>query len=322
MSSGTKKKTAVLFTYNGSQFCGSQIQNDQRNVRTVEAELEKALHQARCISSDNFGFFNKVKWSRASRTDKGVHALCAVVGLKLLWEAKPAEDIIAEINLNLPEDVRVLSLKLVTNNFNAKNSCSYREYQYLFPLSTLKLEDSSQVIEKMNEIAKFFNGTHCFHNYSKDILPDKPEAKRYVIKFEVEKDFVRVDDCCYLKFIITGQSFLYHQIRKMVGMTVCVFLGKHSFDDIRKSFEPNEFFVPLAPAEGLSLNRAHFTVYNKRQNHRPVVVNSEDEVKINEFYQASILPTIHSSLNVFSEWVECERAERKIEENAEGLVKA
>lgn len=312
MSSGTKKKTAVLFTYNGSKFNGSQIQNAHENTRTVEAELEKALHKARCISADNFGFLNKVKWSRASRTDKGVHALCAVVGLKLLWESKPVEDIISEINLNLPEDIRVLSLRLVTNNFSAKNSCSYREYQYLFPVNTLKLEDESQLIEKMNEIAKFFNGTHCFHNYSRDVLPDKPEAKRYVIKFEVEKEFVRVQDCCYLKFIITGQSFLYHQIRKMIGMTVCVFLGKFNFEDIRKSFEPDPFVVPLAPAEGLSLNRVHFTVYNKRQNHRPVGVSAEDEVKIEEFYQASILPTIHSSWNVFDEWVEFERTEQKV----------
>jgi tRNA pseudouridine38-40 synthase len=306
MASAIKKKTAVLFAYNGSKFNGSQIQNAHANVRTVEKELENGLFLARCISEDNHGFLNKVKWSRASRTDKGVHALCAVVGMKMLWEHRPVEDIIGDINLNLPEDIRVISLKLVSNHFNAKNSASFREYQYLFPLSALKCESSTEMIEKINEIAKYFHGTHSFHNYSKDVMPDKPESKRYIIKFEVESQTVQVDGCFYLKFVVTGQSFLYHQIRKMIGMTLLVFLEKMTVDDIRKSFEPPEFQTPLAPAEGLSLNRVHFTVYNKKNNHRPITVDKEDEVKINEFYNACILPTIHSSFNVFIQWLENE----------------
>jgi tRNA pseudouridine(38-40) synthase len=45
---------------------------------------------------------------------------------------------IKEINSKLNKDIRVFSIKLVTKNFNAKNSASSRYYEYLLPLSMLK----------------------------------------------------------------------------------------------------------------------------------------------------------------------------------------
>ena len=40
--------------------------------------LESAIHKAGMILDSNFGSFHKVKWTRASRTDKGVHSLGTV----------------------------------------------------------------------------------------------------------------------------------------------------------------------------------------------------------------------------------------------------
>ena len=222
----------------------------------------------------------------------------------MLWEAKPYEEILAEINHHLPTDIRIISLKLVAASFHAKNSSSYREYQYLFPCRALNnTEFSREVIERLNLIAAAFHGTHSFHNYTRDLKPNMPEAKRYIVKFEVDSAPVVFEDTFYLKFIITGQSFLYHQIRKMVGMCLAVYTEKYLFEDIKKSFDSDTFFVPLAPAEGLSLHRVHFTVYNKKQKHRPVVVTAEEEGRIDEFYRRSILPTIHSAYGIFENWV-------------------
>jgi tRNA pseudouridine38-40 synthase len=302
-----KKKTALLFSYNGSEFNGSQIQNDHEGVRTVEAELEKGLYKARCIAQENFGFLNKIKWTRASRTDKGVHALCAVVGLKMLWESRPYNEILSEINANLPDDIRVISFKQVAASFHAKNSNSYREYQYLFPYKMLDPNGFNlDTIAKLNTIASYFHGTHPFHNYTRDVLPNKPEGKRYIVKFEVENLPVVFQGEHYIKFIITGQSFLYHQIRKMIGMCLSVYTERFTPDDIKTSFNDEPFDVPLAPAEGLSLNRVHFTVYNKKQSHRPVLVTPDEEVLIEDFYTKSILPTIHSAQTEFQKWSDTE----------------
>ena len=67
-----KARVALIVGYNGSGFNGSQ---KNPGVRTVEDEIEKALYAIKCISSYNFGDLKKVAWSRATRTDKSVHAL-------------------------------------------------------------------------------------------------------------------------------------------------------------------------------------------------------------------------------------------------------
>lgn len=46
---------------------------------SVEAEVELALYLSGGISKDNFGNLRKVSWSRAGRTDKGVHAAAQVM---------------------------------------------------------------------------------------------------------------------------------------------------------------------------------------------------------------------------------------------------
>jgi len=43
-----------------------------------------AFHAAGLVADCNFGDQHKVHWSRAARTDKGVHALGNVVSLKVL----------------------------------------------------------------------------------------------------------------------------------------------------------------------------------------------------------------------------------------------
>lgn len=50
---------------------------------TVEEALEKALLDAQFVPLHNFGNLKKLSWSRASRTDKGVHASVNVVKCNL-----------------------------------------------------------------------------------------------------------------------------------------------------------------------------------------------------------------------------------------------
>ena len=50
----------------------------RRPLTAVEAVIEKALYQAGRISAPNYGDLKKVRWTRSSRTDKGVHSVCTV----------------------------------------------------------------------------------------------------------------------------------------------------------------------------------------------------------------------------------------------------
>ena len=75
-----RTQVALLLAY-----CGTRYQGLQKNpgAVTVEETLGAAIHRAGGITADNVGTLQKVSWSRAGRTDKGVSALGQVVALHL-----------------------------------------------------------------------------------------------------------------------------------------------------------------------------------------------------------------------------------------------
>lgn len=152
---GKKIRVAILSGYNGVNFCGSQ---KNEGIRSVEGEIEKALHDVGMISDFNYGDLRKIGWGRATRTDKKVHALINTFSAKVLVSKKPTikvehagedgtqmeekpcsmeehlDDLRQKLNREaLPEDVKIFSLLPVSNRFNAKNCTSYREYSYFLP---------------------------------------------------------------------------------------------------------------------------------------------------------------------------------------------
>lgn len=293
-----KRKTALLVSYNGSAFKGSQLQNT--DVRTVERDLEQALYEAGCIAPSNHGNLSKVNWSRASRTDKGVHALCTVFAMKMLYDERPTERLLEDINSRLNSDIRLIGLRLVVDKFDAKKLSSYREYEYLFPYQALTLERTldESVVQELNKIASKFQGTHKFHNYTRKLKMGDPQAKRYIVKFEALEP-IQHNQVPFLRFKLTGQSFLYHQIRKMIAMTLGVFLEHFSLDAIQESFESENYFVPLAPAEGLMLSQISFVHYNRKNTHRPIAIGAQEEQQMQEFLETNLLPEIYSHYPTF-----------------------
>ena len=63
---------------------------------------------------------------------------------------------------------------------------------------------------------------------------------------------------------IKGQSFMLHQIRKMIGMTIAVVRGHASLEVIHQSWDALRIDIPRAPGLGLMLDEIHFDRYNKR----------------------------------------------------------
>ena len=75
----------MLVGYNGINFQGSQ---KNRNIRSVEGEIEKVLYKLDFISHFNYGDLKKIGFSRATRTDKRVHALLNTFSSKFQLENK------------------------------------------------------------------------------------------------------------------------------------------------------------------------------------------------------------------------------------------
>jgi len=149
----------LIVGYNGSDFCGSQ---KNQGVRTVEEQLEKALFELNLISKFNFGDLKKIGWTRATRTDKSVHALqntfsCKVhlakenrsevsggkdIGFEGLRQRinEAVDKVNRKDNQNHDEryqEIKVFCVIEVSNRFNAKIATSHREYSYYLPTFTL-----------------------------------------------------------------------------------------------------------------------------------------------------------------------------------------
>lgn len=127
-----KHRVAVLFGYVGDKYHGSQYQNDI--LPTIEHALFKAMGEAGAISVRNAECFTHNKFKLTSRTDKGVHAQCNVISLKMQLQYPHLVD---RINEKLPADVRIWNIQLVNKNFNAKDACSSRLYEYILPAYSL-----------------------------------------------------------------------------------------------------------------------------------------------------------------------------------------
>lgn len=77
-----KRKICIFAGYNGSKFWGSLKQH--QDVETIEKEIETALFKWGMIRESNYGTLSKINFSRATRTDKGVHAVLNWFSAKLL----------------------------------------------------------------------------------------------------------------------------------------------------------------------------------------------------------------------------------------------
>ncbi|CAL9732990.1 tRNA pseudouridine(27/28) synthase [Monosporozyma unispora] len=125
-------------------------------------------------------------------------------------------------------------------------------------------------IQRWNQfrtILKMFQGTHNFHNYTsmKTTKGIKDSNKRHIIDIDISKPYQisnRLGE--WISIILEGQSFLLHQIRKMVSMSVMSMIHGFPSSYINESFEPQPMSIPKAPSLGLILQETKFTSYNKK----------------------------------------------------------
>ncbi|RZF40218.1 hypothetical protein LSTR_LSTR011992 [Laodelphax striatellus] len=288
-----RKKVALVLAYSGQGYLGLQRNPNQK---TIEEDLLVALKKANAINDEIFKQPQLIQFQRAARTDKGVSALRQVISLKL-----PEETKVDDINEHLPEQIRVIAIRRVTKGFNSKSSCDGRTYSYMLPTFALAPPDvaaptidyriSKETLDKVNDIIGQFKGTHNFHNFTK---PTDPSAIRYMLSLHCSEPRV-TDGMEFTTIYVRGQSFMLHQIRKMVGLAIAIARGLASIDTIKKAYDAEKLDIPIAPALGLVLEEPHYDRYNTRYGsdgiHEPLdwtQYNSDVE----QFKAKYILPSI------------------------------
>ena len=149
-----KIKLAMIIGYIGSKYYGLQYNKLTEDLPTVEAALVKALFESGFISNVNMDndVMDKIHWQRASRTDKGVHAIQNVVNVKLILPSSANfidqnfSEYVLKLNNYLPLDIRCYSFIPVTNKFSSYLFCTSRVYEYYLPTYAML---SSDIYEKL-----------------------------------------------------------------------------------------------------------------------------------------------------------------------------
>ena len=329
-----KRKVALLFGY-----CGTAYRGLQKNpgVDTVEERLERAIYEAGGISDANFGELQKVKWSRAARTDAGVHAVgqCCALKMQLEGPEEPAvyAAAVKRVNAKLPADIRLFVVVRVTNKFNAKLACDRRRYEYLLPAAVLRAEGGGaggrewaeqQAAEwaaehpaaaeavpaehrvsvgALNRVLARYKGTHNFHNFTTGKKPDDPSARRHILSYVAERVAI-VEGVAYVRCVVLGQSFMLNQIRKMLAMAVVIVRGLAPPATMDAAFKPERMAIPMLPGNGLFLDQCVFENYARKFSDRQPITLAGAQAAVESFKAETLYPGIAKVESESEEWAE------------------
>ncbi|KAM0517494.1 hypothetical protein ACHAPE_005026 [Trichoderma viride] len=123
---------------------------------------------------------------------------------------------------------------------------------------------SPERIQRLQEALDQYIGTNNFHNYTVQKSHGDPSSKRHIRSFVVNPKPIIIGDTEWLSLKVHGQSFMMHQIRKMVGLVTLMVRCGTTLDRIKESYGPQKMAIPKMPGLGLLLERPVFENYNKR----------------------------------------------------------
>ena len=245
----------LLIQYDGTDFHGWQVQNDQR---TVQGELERVL----TLLEDS-----EVNVAGSGRTDAGVHAEGQVANVNLTKSFKP-EKLRSAINGNSWRDVRILDCEKVDDDFHARFSSKGKTYLYRvvnapvmspFWARYAHLESRPLNIGKMNETARIFLGEHDWTAFS-NAKSDSDNKVRRIDEFTVESYWDKRAGASMIEFKITGNGFLRYMVRSIVGTMLEVGRGEKDSDTIQTAIITGnrDLAGVTAPANGLTLLKVYY----------------------------------------------------------------
>ncbi|KAM6190912.1 tRNA pseudouridine(38/39) synthase isoform 2-T2 [Sarcoramphus papa] len=228
-----RRHVALKIAYLGWGYQGFASQENTNN--TIEEKLFEALKKTRLVDDRQTSNYH-----RCGRTDKGVSAFGQVISLDLRSNLSEGKKLNGHeggsegksegeeelrythiLNRVLPPDIRALAWAPVEPDFSARFSCLKRTYRYFFPCADLD-------VALMHAAAQRYVGTHDFRNLCKmDVANGVVNFQRTILSAGVTwvergGESGLPDPFRLCQFEVTGQAFLYHQVRCMMAILFLV----------------------------------------------------------------------------------------------------
>lgn len=237
-------------SYDGSSYCGFQIQPKDR---TVQGEIERALKKLHKGQ--------EIRIQASGRTDAGVHAKGQVIHFDSDIDI-PAEKWPVAINTLLPHDIVMQDAELVSESFHARFNVKAKEYRYFIQLGERRdpfrrsfayYYPYTLDIDAMKEAINHFIGEYDFTSFC-SAKTDKEVKVRKITSVHLER---REDT---LIFSFKGNGFLYNMVRIMVGTLLDVGRGRKTPHSIPTIIEKRDRMAAgkTASANGLYLWKVEY----------------------------------------------------------------
>ena len=252
----------ITVAYDGSPFVGWQR---QASGTSIQGLLEDALREL-----DR----RDVAVAGAGRTDAGVHALGQVAGFSLERAIDP-ETLVRAINARLPDAVRVQSAAMVPPTFHVRFDARTKTYRYriwngdvLSPFERAYAwhVPGAMAVELMMNAARVLEGRHDFAAFQA-AATDTRTTERVILASRVDGGLkpcttsgasgagLQACEGRLISYEITGNGFLRHMVRTIVGTLVEIGRGRRPAEWIGAVLASRDRAQagPTAPAAGLFL---------------------------------------------------------------------
>ncbi len=230
--------------YDGSRYQGWQRLSGPS--QTIQGKIETAL--SRILGE-------QIEITGSGRTDAGVHAKGQVANFHCNQDM-PCDQILSQLRRYLPEDIGIISCKEASPRFHARLNAREKTYEYRVWYSQMpcvfQRRYTAQIhgaldVDAMERAAALLVGTHDFSAFCGN-RNFKKSTIRTIFSLEIAQDHEEI------RFRVTGNGFLHHMVRILVGTLIEVGRGERSPETIPDLFgAKREAAGFLAPSNGLCL---------------------------------------------------------------------
>jgi tRNA pseudouridine38-40 synthase len=247
----------LTLAYDGTDFCGWQIQPGQPTVQGTLADVLEKLTGSRPVI---YG---------AGRTDAGVHAAGQVANFHT-ESALSVADFQRACNALLPDSIRVLGSEEAAPDFHSRWNAVAKTYRYRIfrgevvpPFVWRYVQHDPYPLDfaDMAEAARRFEGEHDFTTFAASTGSEEDDRERVTTRTIYRSELVRCAEQDSVTadeewiYVVRGKSFLRHMVRKMVGTLMDVGRGKITPEDVTALFALRDRSKsgPTMPPQGLCM---------------------------------------------------------------------